>query len=207
MASSAAMPRHPLERRDLVIDRATELLLGLLQLALTIQELAVASFEHLRALIELLVALDQTTFLRRELAASGAGLLFGLAAEPQLLVLRLEDELLLAGARLRFDAASFRLRRLHALGCPHAAGQCAEYGSADGGQYGHRHEDRCVHRLSSHPDRIVRPDASLVRWHDRVWGGDRTHEWGRARPRAVNSTVRGPFRWDVIGRFSVRKRH
>src|SRR5687768_2879044 len=35
--------------------------------------------------------------------------------------------------------------------------------------------------------------SRLGRWPD--------HEWGRALPRAVNSTVRGPFRYDVIGRF------
>ena len=102
---------------------------------------------------------------RRARASSSAS-----RAEAQLLVLRLEDQLLLAGAGFGLDAAGLGLRRLHALGCPHAAGQCAEYGSADGGHNGHRHEDRCVHRLSSHPDRIMRPDASRVRWHDRDCG-------------------------------------
>ena len=109
-------------------------------------ELAVALLEHVRALVELLVALEQAALQAGQLVAPGAGLVLGLALEAQLLVLRLEDELLLAGARLGLDAAGFGLRGLHRLRCPHAADEHAEYGSADGGHEGHRHQDRCVHR-------------------------------------------------------------
>jgi hypothetical protein len=167
-------PRHALQGDDLLRDRAGEVLLGLLEFAVAIEELAVASLEHLGALVELLVTLYEAAFLRGQLAAPRPGLFLGLATEAELFVLRLEDELLLAGAGFGLDATGLRLGRLHPLRCPHAAGECAEYGSADGGHEGHRHEGERVHRLSSHPDRIVRPDASQVRRHDPGSGGGRT---------------------------------
>ena len=62
------------------------------------RELAVLLLEHVGALVELLVALEEAALEGGQLAASGAGLVLGLAAEPELLVLGLEDQLLLAGA-------------------------------------------------------------------------------------------------------------
>ncbi len=160
-------PGYALERDDLFLRGSGELFLRLVELALAIEELAIALLEHLAALIELLVTLDEAPLLGSQFAAAGASLVFGFAREAELLVLGLEDQFLLAGPGLGLDAARLGLGGLHALGCPHAARQCAEYGSADGGHEGHRHEDRCVHRLSSHPDRVVRPDASCMQRLDR----------------------------------------
>jgi hypothetical protein len=139
-------PRHALERDDLLADRLGQLFLRLLELALAVQQLTVAALEHLGALVELLVPLHEAPLLRGQLAATGPRLFLGLAPETQLLVLGLEDQLFLAGTGLGLDAAGLGLGRLHALGCPHAAGERAEYGSADGGHEGHRHERRGVHR-------------------------------------------------------------
>ena len=119
---------------------------GLVELALALEELAIALLEHVGALVELLVAREEAPLEVRELVALGAGLVLGLALQAELLVLRLEDELLLAGAGLGFDAAGLGLGRLHRLRGPQAAQQPAEYGSADGGHEGHRHDDRCVHQ-------------------------------------------------------------
>ena len=55
-------------------------------------EFAVALLEHVRALVQLLVALQQPALEPGELGASRPGFLFGLALHAQLLVLGLEDE-------------------------------------------------------------------------------------------------------------------
>ncbi len=137
--------RHALEGGDLLLLGAGEVLAGLVELALAIEELAIALLEHVGALVELLVTGEQAALEAGELVALGAGLVLGLALHAELLVLRLEDELLLARTGLGFDAARLGLGGLHRLGCPQAPHEHAEYGSADGGQQGHRHDDHGVH--------------------------------------------------------------
>ena len=85
--------------------RPGQLVAGLVELALALDELAVALLEHVAALVELLVALEEAALERRQLAAPGARLFLGLALEPELLVLGLEDQLLLAGPGLGLDPA------------------------------------------------------------------------------------------------------
>ena len=124
----------PLERGDLLGMGAGEVLAGLVELALAVEQLAVALLEHVGALVELLVALEEPALEAGQLGAPGAGLLLGLALHPQLLVLGLEDQLLLAGAGLGFDAARLGGRRLHRLGGPEAAQEYANGDAANGGQ-------------------------------------------------------------------------
>ena len=110
-----AHARDALEGIDLLLVGAGEVLLGLVQLALAVDELAIALLEDLGALIELLVADGQATFLGGQLVAPCPGLVLSLALHPQLLVLGLEDEFLLASARLGLDTARFGLGSLHRL--------------------------------------------------------------------------------------------
>jgi hypothetical protein len=121
-----AHPGNPLEGDDLVLRRTGEVVLGLVDLPFPLQQLAISLFEHLGPLIELLVPLDQSTFLGAQLVAARPRLFLGLACEAQLLVLRFEDELFLAGPSLGFDAAGLGLGGLHALGCPHRAAEGAQ---------------------------------------------------------------------------------
>ena len=134
-----------LEGGDLLAVGAGQVLAGLVELALAVEELAVALLEHVRALVELLVAGEQAALEAGQLGAPGAGLFLGLALHAELLVLRLEDQFLLAGARLGLDPARFGRRGLHRLGCPQAAQQHADDGSADGGHDGHRQDEQGIH--------------------------------------------------------------
>ena len=120
LASSARHAGHALERRDLLLLGPGEVLAGLVELAVALEELAIALLEHVGALVELLVAGEQAALEAGELVALGASLVLGLALEAELLVLRLEDELLLARAGLGLDAARLRLRGLHRLRGPQA---------------------------------------------------------------------------------------
>ena len=124
-----------------------------------------------------------------ELVAPRAGLVLGLALDPELLVLRLEDQLLLAGSRLGLDPAGLGLGRLHRLRGEHAAGDHAEHGSADGGDDRHRDDDRCVHLYlpsgARAPEVVDRCAASSRRERrhrpmGRSWGGDEHRFLGRA---------------------------
>jgi hypothetical protein len=65
------------EGGDLFLRRPSQVFLGLVDLAFALQELAIALLEHLRPLIELLIALDQATFLAGQLGPPGTRLLFG----------------------------------------------------------------------------------------------------------------------------------
>ena len=135
-----------LEGVDLLLVRAGEVLLGLVELALAVDQLAIALLEDLGALVQLLVAGGQAPFLGGQLVASRPGLVLGLALEAELLVLGLEDELLLAGSSLGLDSAGFGLGGLHRLRCPQAADGDAEYGSAGRGHDGHSHDHDRIHR-------------------------------------------------------------
>ena len=118
--------RHALEGDDLFADGAGRALPSTSRARAPGRGACGRALEHLGALVELLVALDEAPLLRGELAAAGPGLFLGLATEAELLVLGLEDELLLAGASFGLDAACLGLGRLHPLRGPHAAGECAE---------------------------------------------------------------------------------
>ena len=95
--------------------RLGEVLAGLVEVALALDELAIALLEHVRALVELLVAGEQAALEAGELGALRSRLFLGLALHAELLVLRLEDELLLAGARLGLDAPGLGAGGLHRL--------------------------------------------------------------------------------------------
>ena len=145
LASSADMFGDPLEGGDLLAVGAGQLLAGLVELALALEELAIALLEHVGALIELVVAGEETALEGGQLGAAGAGLFLGLPLHPQLLVLGLEDQFLLAGSGLGLDAAGFGGGRLHRLGCPEAAQEESCDGSADGGHDGHRQDEQGFH--------------------------------------------------------------
>jgi hypothetical protein len=124
---------------------ASEFLSGLVEFTLTVQELAIALLEHVCSLIELLITLEQATLQAREFIPPCARLFLGIALHLQLLVLCLEDEFLLTGTSLSLDAARLGGRRLHRLGCPDAAHEESGYGSADGGNGGHHHDEQGFH--------------------------------------------------------------
>ena len=131
-----------LEGGDLLLVGLRYILASSLELALAVEQLAIALLEHVGALVELLVALEEATFKGAHLRAAAARLILGLALHPELLVLRLEDQLLLACARFGLDATSFGMGRFHRLRGPHPARDHAERGSADSGNDGHRDDDR-----------------------------------------------------------------
>ena len=154
MASSARHARDALEGGDLLAVGPGELLAGLVELALAVEELAVALLEHVGALVELLVALEEPALEGGQLAAAGPGLFLGLALHAELLVLRLEDQFLLAGSRLGLDAAGFGRGRLHRLRCPETAQEESYDGSADGGHDGHRQDEQGFHIRFLPSDRL-----------------------------------------------------
>ena len=202
MASSALSPETRSRATTCSWVRPGEVLLGLVELALAVEQLAVALLEHLRPLVQLLVALGEASFLGGELVASGPRLLLRLAGEPELLVLGLEDQFLLAGARLGLDAAGLGLGGLHALGCPHRPDQRAEQRSAEGGDQAPPPPRPVCPSVSSHPDRIVRPDASRMRRHDHE-SEERRGAALRRLPRREPSDGRsGPLDGPRSGRFS-----
>ena len=145
MASSADRPRDALEGDDLFLGGPGEILARTIDLALALEQLAGTLLEHVGALVELFVPLEETPFERGELAAACPCLVLGLALEAQLLVLGFEDQFLLAGPCLGFDAAAFGRCGLHRLRRPDAAQENAEYGSAGGGHEGHHHDDLDLH--------------------------------------------------------------
>ena len=147
MASSADMFADALEGGDLLAVGAGEVLAGRVELALAVEELAVALLEHVAALVELLVALEEAALEAGQLGAPGAGLFLGLALHAQLLVLRLEDQFLLAGAGLGLDPARLGGRRLHRLRGEHAPQEDAKDDTTDGGHDGHRQDDQGIHIL------------------------------------------------------------
>ena len=138
-----------------------EILAGTIDLALALEQLPGTLLEHVGALVELFVTLEQPPFERGKLAASCSCFVLGLALEAQLLVLGFEDQFLLAGARLGFDAAAFGRCGLHRLRCPDAAQENAEYGSAGGGQEGHHHDELDFHLTPPIRPRLWRSDACI----------------------------------------------
>ena len=88
-----------LERGDLLLARGGKVFLGMVELVFAGEQLAVALLEHVGALVELLVALQQPTLqaCRQVRRRARPSVLFGLACESDLLVLGLKDQLLLLG--------------------------------------------------------------------------------------------------------------
>ena len=180
---------HPLEGGDLLLVGLRDLLASSVDLALALEELAVALLEHVGALIELLVALEEAALERRQLVSPGSRLVLGLALHPELLVLGLEDQLLLAGAGLRFDPTRLGVSGLHRLRRPVRAGEHAEHGSADGAQQGRRGDDQWFHLRP--PVRSVRDRRNLCVRTARSWryllrrergGSPETHRWVTIAP-------------------------
>ena len=138
MASSAGHAADLLERQDLLLVRVGDLLTGLVDLTLAVEDLAVALLEHVGPLVELLVALEEPALEVGELGPLGPGLVLGLALEADLLLLRLEDEVLLLAARLLDDRGGLLLGLLDPAAGEDPARQESENGSAGEGQQGHR---------------------------------------------------------------------
>ena len=139
MASSAAEAADPFERRDLVLGRAGKFLAGLVELALAVDELAVALLDHVGALVDLLVALEEPPLEVAQLTALRAGLFLGFPLKAQLLVLGLEDQVLLLGPRALDDQGGLLLGLLDPLAREDAAAKETECGAAGEGHEGHHH--------------------------------------------------------------------
>ena len=151
-------PGHALEGDDLLADQPGELLALLLEVALAVVDLAALLLEQVGALVELLVAREQAPLEVLQLGALRPGLVLGLAPEPELLVLRLEDHVLLLGPSLGDDPGGLVLGGLHGLGRPHAAGDEPHGNADDGGDNGRNGDERAP---SSVPPtrRTVPPEA------------------------------------------------
>src|SRR5581483_12324856 len=93
-------PAHAFEGGHPLAVKPGDLLAGSLDLVLAVEKLAVALLEHVSPLVELLVALEEPALETAQLGPLGPGLVLRLALEPELLVLRLEDEVLLTLAGL-----------------------------------------------------------------------------------------------------------
>ena len=133
------------ERDHLFLVGSGNFFTGVLDLALTIEQLAVLLLEHVGALVELLIALEEPALEVAELRALAAGVIFGFALEPELFILGLEDDAFLLFAGLCDDASRLLLGSLDRLRSHHRPRDHAEYDSADEGHEGHRHHDGCLH--------------------------------------------------------------
>ncbi len=131
----------PLEGDHLLLREADQLVAFLLEVALAVGDLAALLLEHVGALVHLLVAREQAPFEVLELGPLRARLVLGLAAQAQLLVLRLEDHVLLLGPSLGDDPGGLVLGGLHGLGRPHAAGDEPHGNADDGGYHGRDGDD------------------------------------------------------------------
>ena len=193
------MPGHALERDDLLLLGAGEVLAGLVELALALEELAIALLEHVRCA-------GRAARRVRAGVAPGAASSFALGAR---LVLGLAPRRSFSSFASRMSSfwrarASASMRRASAcaafIACDAhiAADEHAEYGSADGGHEGHRHDDRCVHLfLPSGPDHAAgRVNVATTRSRDEE--EERSTAWGGGLVRAAMTTVRPP-RWAAIG--------
>ncbi len=134
-----------LQGGDPLLVEAPELLALVLEVALPVRDLAALLLEHVRPLVELLVAREQTPLEVLELASLRAGLLLRLALQPQLLVLRLEDHVLLLGARLGHDPRRLVLGGLDGLAGPRAADDESRGHADDGGDHHRRNGDDRFH--------------------------------------------------------------
>ena len=122
MASSADEAADLFEGDDPFLVELLQLLATLVELDLLLEELPVALLEHVRALVELLVAGVQPPLVVRELGAPLAGVVLRLALEADLLFLGLEDQVLLLGSSVGDDARGLLGGGLDRLVRPLAAG-------------------------------------------------------------------------------------
>ena len=136
----------PLERLHLLAAGAGELGALGLQLLLADEQLAVALLEHVRALVELLIAGQEAALEAGQVVALGATFLIELAMEADLLLLGLEDELLLLGTRLGHDALGLLVGSLDGLRGDEATRHETDGEPADGHhEQDDRHDDGFVH--------------------------------------------------------------
>ena len=124
---------------------AGNILPGVLDLSLALDQLAVLLLEHVGPLVELLVALEQPPFEVAQLRAFGACFFVGFALQPELLILGLQDDALLLLPGFGDDAAGLRLGSLDRLRRDHRPDHDAENHSAGEGHQGHRHDDGRLH--------------------------------------------------------------
>ena len=165
----AGHPAHPLERPDLLLVGLGDFLAGPVDLALPVEDLAVATLEHVGPLVELLVALEEASLEVGQLGPLGAGLVLRLALEADLLLLRLEDEVLLLAPRLLDDQGGLLLGLLDPAAGEDATCQESENGSAGEGQQGHRRYDKRIHRVFLPSDR---PVEGVLDYGGTRWGGN-----------------------------------
>ena len=158
----------PLEGADLLLLGPRQLLARLVELPLALHELPVALLEHVGALVDLLVALEEPPLEGGEVCALAASLLLHLALEPELLVLRLEDQVLLLGPGSLDDERSLLLGVLDRLAGPDSPGEEADCHAKDEGHKGDPRPDHDIHHVP--PVRPIAGRRSLVRSHDRVRG-------------------------------------
>ena len=140
-----------LEGDDPLLVELLQLVAALVELDLLLEELPVALLEHVRALVELLVAGVQPALQVGQLGAPLAGVVLRLALEADLLFLGLEDQVLLLGARVGDDAGGLLGRGLDRLVGPLAArGECQGRGQWQG-RPAPQGRGRCSPSSSSHP--------------------------------------------------------
>ena len=117
-----------------------------LELLLADEQLAVALLEHVRALVELLVTGQEAPLEGGQVVALDATLLVELTMEADLLLLGLEDELLLLGARLGHDALGLLVGSLDGLRSDESTRHETDREPADGHhEQDDRHDDGFVH--------------------------------------------------------------
>lgn len=124
-----------------------------------LEELPLAFLEEVGALVELGVAGEEAPLEGGELGPLRPGLLFGLLGEPELGVLRFEDEVLLAFAGLGDDPLRFGLGGPDGLGRPDPGSEDEPDADPDGADDERRHEgDRNLDHdpLSSAPAAVGR---------------------------------------------------
>ena len=191
LASSARQPADALEGDDLLLACAwASSSRGLVELALAVDQLAVALLEHVGALVELLVALEQPAL--EVLTAPGAWR----APRPRPRAARRTFSSL--ASRIRSfcwrpgsldDPRGLVLGLLDRLARHHAARKEAEYGSAGEGQHGPTATTSGIHLSSSRPaDRGPEVSCRLRRGRRSVRGRAVRRAPGRRSPEAP----RGP---------------
>src|SRR6185295_1588668 len=173
-----------LEGQHALLVEPVQVLAALVELDLLLEQLPIALLEHVRALVQLLVAGVQATLQIGQLAAPLTGLFLGLADQADLLLLGLEDQVLLPRIRVGDDARGLLGRSPDRLACqlaPDDVAQAEPNGKADQrpkakGESVHLHP----------PIRSFRPDALLAAAKPTT---------GRSAPRAVPpATTRQPCR-------------
>ena len=181
-----------LEGLHLFVPDARELVALLVELLITDEQLAIALLEHVRALVELLVALQQAAFEVLQVDALGAALLVDLTLDPDLLLLGLEDQVLLLGSRLGDDAFGLLVGGLDRLVGDEAARHETDGKPADSHhQDDDRHDDGVVHfSLPSSQG----PDVNQISGYATAW-------WlSGVTPYWCRSTVRGSRTRSLAGR-------